>query len=140
MDLGFFLKLEKVLFQNRVSIAFETDLDAVASREFIQTFNPQLFGINYDIGNSASLGFDPEIEISNYGERILNVHVKDRILHGQTVPLGSGNADFRTVAKELKKFNFCGNFILQTARASDGEHAFELMRNFEFFERVLIEN
>ena len=45
-----------------------------------------------DIGNSASLGLNPLDEFEAFGDRILNVHVKDRVLGGTTVPLGLGNA------------------------------------------------
>ena len=81
------------------------------------------FGINYDTGNSAALGFDPTEEFSAYGDRILNAHVKDRIFNGTTVPLGSGSVDFPKVFSLFKSINYNSNYILQTARATDGEHA-----------------
>ena len=65
--------------------------------EFILNYPSEYYGINYDIGNSACLGYDPEEEINNYGDRIYNVHIKDRLLHGSTVPLGSGNADIKSI-------------------------------------------
>jgi len=81
-----------------------------------------LFGINYDIGNSAAAGFNPIEEIDSYGDRIWNVHVKDRLLNGTTVELGSGNADFIRVFRALAGCEYKGNYILQTARATDGNH------------------
>lgn len=140
MDLKFFKNLESKLIQNNVCIAFELDLEPKLAGDFIESFNPRHFGINYDIGNSASLGFSPIIEITSYGTRILNIHVKDRLIGGHTVPLGRGNADFKTVVKNLHKIKYSGNFIMQTARARDGEHKAELKRNIDFFERVLIEH
>ena len=139
IDLNFFKDLESNLIQNNVYIAFELDLEPELAGKFIESFNPQHFGINYDIGNSASLGFSPLEEISNYGKRILNVHVKDRLLGGHSVPLGVGDVDFKTVVKQLNEANYRGNFIMQTARAKDGEHKDELMRNIRFFERALVE-
>ena len=47
--------------------------------KFIKNFDAN-FGVNYDTGNSASLGYDPSEEISVYGHRIINVHIKDRKL------------------------------------------------------------
>ena len=85
-------------------------------------FSSENYGINYDTGNSAALGFDSEEEIKAYGQRILNVHIKDRLLHGDTVPLGNGNADIPNVLKELNAINYNGNYILQTARAVDENH------------------
>ena len=56
--------------QENISIVFETDLDPRRNREFISDFNPDKFGINYDIGNSASLGYNVDEEFREYGERI----------------------------------------------------------------------
>ena len=86
-------------------------------------FPEEHFGINYDIGNSAALGFNPSDEFAAYGCRVINVHVKDRILGGTTVELTTGNADFEAVFKEIAKQGYHGNFILQTARAIDGNHS-----------------
>jgi L-ribulose-5-phosphate 3-epimerase len=81
------------------------------------------FGINYDIGNSAALDFKPAEEFSAYGARVLNVHVKDRVLGGTTVPLKTGSADFDAVFAALAQKNYQGNFILQTARAAECNHS-----------------
>jgi len=53
----------------------------------------------------------------------MNVHIKDRMLGGTTVPLGTGNANFEVIFSELSRLNYEGNFILQTARATSDEHA-----------------
>lgn len=111
-----------------LKVVFESDFAPVKLARFISRLDPALFGINYDIGNSAALGFNPAEEIAAYGARIINVHVKDRVLGGTTVPLGTGNADFETVFSALAKFNFSGNCILQTARATDEDHAGVLSR------------
>ena len=105
-----------------LQIIFESDFNPVELQRFIGRLDPNAFGINYDIGNSAALGYSPGKEISAYGHRILNVHVKDRTIGGGTVPLGAGNADFDTVFRLLADTNYSGNFILQTARAVDSNH------------------
>lgn len=104
-------------------IVFESDLEPTSLKSFINKYDNDVFGINYDIGNSASLGYDPVEEFSEYGDRVYNVHVKDRVLGGTTVPLGTGNADFIAVFEQLKKINYSGNYILQTARAEDEKHS-----------------
>jgi hexulose-6-phosphate isomerase len=110
------------LQQLGVSVAFESDYAPDALASFIGHLPKDIFGINYDVGNSASLGFDPISEIGAFGERILNVHVKDRVRGGTTVPLGTGNADFVAVFSALRRARYSGDFILQTARAADGNH------------------
>lgn len=116
------------LTENEVKVVFESDFEPAEMARFIGRLDYALFGINYDIGNSASLGYDPAEEITAYGQRILNVHIKDRRLGGTTVPLGTGNADFETVFASLAQTGYRGNYILQTARAEDGRHAEALCR------------
>lgn len=111
-----------------VKVVFESDFGPDELARFIARLAPARFGINYDIGNSASLGMDPVAEISAYGERILNVHIKDRVLGGTTVPLGTGNANFDQVFAALARAGYQGTYILQTARAADGKHAEVLCR------------
>jgi len=111
-----------------LKVVFESDFPPGELARFISRLDQALFGINYDIGNSAALGFNPAEEIAAYGARIINVHVKDRVLGGTTVPLGTGNADFETVFAALAKFSYSGNYILQTARATDDDHAGVLSR------------
>ena len=122
------LPLSPWLQQNQVEIVFESDFQPDALARLMTLLPDSSFGINYDIGNSASLGFDPAAEIRAYGNRIRNVHVKDRLRGGTTVPLGTGNADFPLVFRELARIAYQGDFILQTARAKDGEHLDALIR------------
>ena len=103
-------------------IIFECDFLPDRLTHFINQLPADIFGVNYDIGNSAALGYKPEEEFFGYGDRILNVHIKDRILGGTTVSLGSGNADFPTIFRLLNEVGYQGNLIMQTARASDGDH------------------
>jgi L-ribulose-5-phosphate 3-epimerase len=77
--------------------------------------------VNYDSGNSASLGYRPEDEFSAYGARVGSVHIKDRKLGAGTVPLGEGDADFEALFGALARTDYCGDFILQVARGVDGD-------------------
>ena len=96
-------KVAMVLRDGNIQVAFESDYRPERLAAFIQGFDPRYFGINYDTGNSASLSYDPGLGISFYGNYILNVHVKDRILNGGTVPLGEGNTDFPAVISALRR-------------------------------------
>ena len=109
-------------------MVFESDLPPLQLRALIDQLDPDCFGINYDSGNSAALGYNVAEEITAYGDRIDNVHIKDRLLGGTTVPLGTGNADLPQVCKLLQESNYGGQYILQTARATDGDHVGELCR------------
>ena len=128
-DLVTFLQSQsQFLSALNLKVVFESDLTPTELARFIARLPPVLFGINYDIGNSAALGFKPAEEIAAYGARIVNVHIKDRVLGGTTVPLGMGNADFETIFSALAQVGYSGNYILQTARAADGDHAGALGR------------
>ncbi|MBU0587293.1 MAG: sugar phosphate isomerase/epimerase [Gammaproteobacteria bacterium] len=105
-----------------LQVVFESDFSPADLARFIDRLDPVLFGINYDMGNSAAQGWDPREEFAAYGARVLNVHVKDRLLGGTTVPLGTGHTPFDLVFAELGRLKYVGNFILQTARATDERH------------------
>ena len=106
----------------RAVFVFESDFEPPELKRFISQFPMGIFGINYDTGNSASLGYQFQNEFKEYGDRILNVHIKDRLLGDTTVPLGTGNAKLPETIFALERQGFRGNYILQTARAVDGDH------------------
>lgn len=124
----FFTDLIPEISKNNLRIAFESDFNPKKLLEFIGEFDRNYFGINYDIGNSASLGFNPTEEFKAYGARIINVHVKDRKLNGTTLPLGEGDADFLRIFRLLHEENYQGNLILQTARSKEGKDAEVLVK------------
>jgi L-ribulose-5-phosphate 3-epimerase len=133
----FFTKIQAELASNNVRICFEVDLDPESTTSFISDFSSDFFGINYDIGNSAALGYDPILELTLYGNRIFNVHIKDRTLGGNTIKLGEGCADFPTIFKILRESEYAGNYILQTARALDDNHESALIYSKNFAEKFL---
>ena len=102
-----------------IKISLETDLSPIAFKELLELIDLDFIQANYDIGNSASLGFDPEEELDAYGQRILNVHVKDRKLGGTTVPLGTGSADIQGVFQKLNEIGYAGGITMQAARGEN---------------------
>jgi len=102
-----------------IKISLETDLSPIAFKELLELIDLDFIQANYDIGNSASLGFDPEEELDAYGQRILNVHVKDRKLGGTTVPLGTGSADIQCVFQKLNEIGYAGGITMQAARGEN---------------------
>ena len=127
-----FMRDRELHFLSRkVQIIFESDFGPNELSALIDRLNPLVFGINYDVGNSAALGFSPMAEFAAYGHRIQNVHIKDRLRDGGTVPLGLGCANFNDVFTGLARLNYRGNFILQTARAEDADHVTPLMQYYD---------
>lgn len=123
-----FLERDAHLRAKGVRIVFECDYRPALLARFIAKLPAPTFGINYDIGNSAALGYDCGEEIAAYGTRILNVHIKDRVLNGTTVPLGTGNADLPRAIELIIRTGYDGSFVMQTARAQDDDHMGALRR------------
>ena len=122
-ELLYFLHENSNFFKTKnVQILFESDYTPNKLIKFLSSLDINIFGINYDTGNSASMGFSVEKEFNAYGNWIKNIHVKDRLFGGGTVPLGKGNVDFNNVFSNLVKIDYKGDFILQTARALDDNH------------------
>lgn len=116
-----------------IYINFETDLNPIRFKNLIKQFNHDNIKVNYDIGNSASLGYDPKEEFKAYGKHISDLHIKDRILDGGSVKLGTGNADFKLVFELLKKYKFNGNIIMQAAKADDYVDDLTMLKDQKFF-------
>ena len=131
---------EKYLIKNNVNIIFESDYKAKRLVKLIKKLNFKYFGINYDVGNSASLNYNINDEFLSYGKFIKNVHIKDRKKFGATVRLGDGNADFKELFKKLKKTNYKGNLILQTARSKNNKHVEEIITNLNYIKKFNNEN
>lgn len=112
----------------RLRVVFESDYEPAELARFIARLDASMFGVNYDMGNSAAAGLPADQEVAAYGRRISNVHVKDRVLGGTTVPLGTGSTNFDAVFAALARAGFHGTYILQTARAANGDHAGVLAR------------
>jgi len=102
-----------------ININFETDLNPNRFKKLLQNFDSKNIKVNYDIGNSSSLGYNPKEEFKAYGEFISDLHIKDRVLNGGSVKLGTGDADFKTIFELLKEYAFKGNIIMQSAKDAD---------------------
>ena len=83
------------------------------------------------------MGHQVKQDFEMYGGLIKNVHLKDRKLKGYTVKFGNGAADFVNLFKYLKKINYKGNFILQSARSKNNNDIKELQENILFIKKFL---
>lgn len=119
-----------------VDIGCETDMPVGVFRDFLNevkiTSGSNRIFANYDSGNSSGLGYDHKTEIESLGEYIYNVHIKDRVLHGTTVALGTGSADFDAVFSSLKKVGYKDSILLQAARGTDGDEKNNIRKQMKF--------
>jgi len=131
------LECVPLLREQAVKVVVESDRPPPEQARLVDAFPKDCVGVNFDMGNSASLGWDPATEIHVLGERICHVHVKDRLAGGGTVPLGTGAVDFPRVFESLADIGYSGRFILQTARAHHGNHADVLTQYAAFISNFL---
>ena len=126
-------ELENACINNKFSIALECEFKLHDLKWISNQISAlQHVGFNFDIGNSASLGNDTLEELRIYGGKLMNVHIKDRLLGGKTVPLGTGNANYRLVSEGLRELNYNGNMILQAARGETGTEKNVISNYIEF--------
>jgi len=114
-------KLLPLCEKYEIKISLETSLPPQEFLNFIEKINHPNICINFDSGNSASLGFNPVEEISLLGKYFSHIHIKDRLLHGTTVTLGTGNTNFDEIFRSLNQIGYNGIFILQGARQEKEE-------------------
>jgi len=110
-----------VLDETGVELHLETSLAPQRFADLLARLSHPSIKVNYDSGNSASLGYSPRDEFAAYGSRVGSVHIKDRVRGGATVPLGSGDTDFEALFSCLDDVAYRGDFVLQVARGTDGD-------------------
>jgi L-ribulose-5-phosphate 3-epimerase len=115
----------------------ETSLDPQRFSSLLAKLPNPYLKVNYDSGNSASLGYDVLEEIAAYGDRIGSVHIKDRIRGGGTVPLGTGDADIPVLLSELFRTGYKGDFVMQIARGEAGQELPWIRQNREIVVKQL---
>ncbi len=104
-----------------IELDLETSLDPQRLKSLLAKIPHPLLKVNYDLGNSTSLGYDPMEEIAAYSDRIGGVHIKDRVRGGGTVPLGSGDTKISTVLSLLFRAGYKGDFVMEAARGEAGK-------------------
>ncbi len=110
--------------EKNINLSLETDLPPKSFLELLNRLESNRVTVNYDIGNSAALGYNPIEELDAYGGKITDIHIKDRVSGGGPVVLGQGNANFDLFFDKLKEFDYNGPFIMQAYRDDEGVEIF----------------
>ena len=114
-----------------IELHLETSLHPQRFSSLLAKLPHPYLKVNYDSGNSASLGYDVREEIAAYGDRIGSVHIKDRVRGGGTVPLGTGKANIPVLLSQLLRIGYQGDFVMQIARAEPGKELAWIRHNRE---------
>jgi len=120
-----------------INLSLETDLQPNRFVELLDKFDSNKVTVNYDTGNSAALGYDIEQEFKCYGQDITDIHIKDRVLGGGSVILGTGSTNFRELFKSVKIYNYKGPFIMQAYRDDEGKSVF--LSQLEWIKKYMVE-
>ena len=135
--LMFFLKrIESSLKKYKVQILFESDFEPIKLLNFIKEINNKYFGINYDTGNSAALKYNFNKEMIYY-KFIKNIHLKDRNSKGLSKRFGKGDTNFVKIINFLKKKNYKGNLIFQSALPANKDPMYEINYNLKFIKKLI---
>jgi L-ribulose-5-phosphate 3-epimerase len=117
---------------NKLEIHFETSMAPNEELNFISKLNNPQTKICFDMGNSASLGFDCTEVLDKIHPFLGSVHIKDRLINGSTVPLGEGSVDFLTIFRILNKIKFSGPISFQAYRDKNSNNI-ELLKKYLMF-------
>ena len=108
-----------------LQVLLELDLPPQGVTRFLETLGVEVL-INYDIGDSASLGYQWEEEVAEYGSLIRSLHIKDRHLGGGPAMLGEGSSDWsRVLSWWLRNKVNSGPITMQTFRDENGVKVFD---------------
>ncbi len=128
---NFLNEFKTICSKNSITLALETDFSPKNFLEFFELLDDTHISINYDSGNSASLGYSFQEEMKCYGDKISNIHIKDRTFKGGPVNLGSGNADLKSLKDFIRSSNFNDLIIFQAYRDDEGVKVFK--EQYEYF-------
>jgi len=102
-----------------VKVGLEMEWPAEEQAGLVEQIGHPAAGVYYDLGNATSRGFQLGRDIRLLGGTLVGVHVKDRKIHGPSVPLGQGDTDFTAAFQALQEIEYEGPFILETPRGTD---------------------
>lgn len=103
-----------------IVLAIECSLAPHNLLTLMKNINHPWFKINYDLGNSVALGYDTDVALRLLAPYLGGIHIKDRTrLYGSTVPLGTGDTDFKVHFRTLREIGYRGWYIIQGARGED---------------------
>jgi L-ribulose-5-phosphate 3-epimerase len=108
-----------------VNLSLETDLAPNSFKNLLDDLNSISVTVNYDTGNSAALGYGFRDELEAYGDKITDLHIKDRLYNSGPIPLGEGDVDFEAFFIEFEKNDFKGPVIMQAYRDDEGLSVFK---------------
>jgi L-ribulose-5-phosphate 3-epimerase len=126
------------LIYPNINFCFEFECEKEIVMEFISKMDN--FFITYDTGNFTSFykeNINHKDLISYFGNKIKNIHIKDRNYKGETKLFGLGNTDFISIFDMIKNINYTENIILQLSREIDGNEIQYITETLKKIKKVI---
>jgi len=115
-------KLIDILNINKNSnflLAIESDMAPLSLKKLLSNNYLQKIGILLDVGNAAAYGYKLEDFFEILSNKIYSIHIKDRNIGvGPSVKLGSGDAEFEYLSKNIHKLKNLNDIVLQTFKTN----------------------
>jgi len=118
-----------------IKILIESNESASNILKFLNGITSPDVGVVYDIGNASFCGHNIKEDLLLLREKLVHIHVKDKTLSGENVPLGSGMVNFGKVFKSISEMQYKGAFTLETCKGESS--LISAKTNFEFVQEYM---
>jgi sugar phosphate isomerase/epimerase len=118
----------------RIKLALETNLNTNYLLKFFKAVDNKNSFLVYDTGNRLKKKHKQYLEILKLKKKIIHIHLKDKNFFGQNVIIGTGNVNFTSIFRSLKKINYKGNFVFESNRG--GDPIVTMKNNLKFIKKV----
>lgn len=129
-------KLATVAERHNIKILIESNESASNILKFLNGIASPNVGVVYDIGNASFCGHNIEKELLVLKEKLVHIHVKDKTLSGDNVPLGSGMVNFSKAFKSISEMQYKGMFTLETCKGESS--LISAKKNLEFVQEYMM--
>ena len=97
-----------------VRFALHTTMPAEQLAAFVTRWDDERLGICFDPGFGASLDRAVGEDVRRLGDRIIHVHLKDRVGNGDPTTLGQGDCDLAGFTEAISAIGYAGPIVLET--------------------------
>ncbi len=102
----------------------------------MKSYMGENFKFNFDIKQMRKCGFDTCDFLPEFSSSIVNIHVSDNREGETCLPPGTGTFSFEDLFDEMKKADYCGNYIVELYRHNFSEAA-DIKKSCEYLEKKL---
>lgn len=115
---SFYKNLKHIVKINnsKMNILIESDISPNVFKILKKKLNTKKIKFLFDTGNRVNLNRNIYKDLNNFNKQIGHIHLKDKNLKLQNVPIGKGLVNFKKIFNILKKNNYNKGFTFETLR------------------------